>query len=75
MLLHGAGSFRQEWHDAGYVERLMKGLKVITFDLRGHGKSDLPEDPAGEIPAKIGQDLLAVADDCGVDHFTLWGFS
>lgn len=75
MLLHGGGSSRQEWHAAGYVERLKKVFKVITVDLRGHGESDLPEDPAGYTLAKMGQDLLAVADACGVDHFTLWGFS
>ncbi len=75
MLLHGGGSFRQEWHDAGYVERLEKAFKVITVDLRGHGESDQPEDPAWYTPTKMGQDFLAVADACGVDHFTICGFS
>jgi pimeloyl-ACP methyl ester carboxylesterase len=75
MLLHGGGSFRQEWHTAGYVERLKNEFKVITVDLRGHGESDQPEDPTGYSPAKMGQDFLAVANACGVDHFTIWGFS
>ncbi len=75
LLLHGGGSLRQEWHTTGYVERLMKSFKVITVDMRGHGESDLPEDPGAYTPSKMCQDFLAVADACGVDHFTIWGFS
>jgi pimeloyl-ACP methyl ester carboxylesterase len=75
ILLHGGGSYRQEWHNAGYVERLQKDFSVITLDLRGHGESDLPEDPASYALAKMGQDILAVADACQVDRFTIWGFS
>ncbi len=75
ILLHGGGSFRQEWHTAGYVERLQTAFQVITIDLRGHGESDQPENPTSYTPKKMSQDFLAVADACGVDHFTIWGFS
>jgi pimeloyl-ACP methyl ester carboxylesterase len=44
-------------------------------DLRGHGESDKPTDPACYSTEKQGQDLLAVADACGVDGFSLWGYS
>ena len=48
MLLHGGGGgqSRQSWHKAGYVERLKANYKVITMDIRGHGKSDKPTDPS-----------------------------
>lgn len=75
MLLHGGGSFRQEWHAAGYVERLKNEFTMITVDLRGHGESDQPENPPWYTPEKMSRDFLAVADACAVDHFTLWGFS
>jgi pimeloyl-ACP methyl ester carboxylesterase len=35
VLLHGGGSSRQEWHQAGYVHRLQDHFTVITLDLCG----------------------------------------
>lgn len=75
VLLHGGGSRRQEWHDAGYVRRLQDNFTVITLDLRGHGESDLPTEPADYAIDKMMQDVLAVADACEVECFTIWGFS
>lgn len=75
VLLHGGGGARREWHSAGYVARLAEVFTVITLDLRGHGESELPTDPADYRSEKYEQDILAVADACGVDHFHLWGMS
>jgi pimeloyl-ACP methyl ester carboxylesterase len=75
VLLHGGGSMRQEWHEAGYVKRLQDDFTVITIDLRGHGESAMPVDPADYTTDKMGQDILAVADACGVGRFTIWGMS
>jgi pimeloyl-ACP methyl ester carboxylesterase len=75
LLVHGGGGSRQEWHEAGYVRRLQADFTVITLDLRGHGQSGLPTDPAAYTPEKLGQDLLAVADACGVERFAMWGMS
>jgi len=75
MLLHGGGRTRRNWHEVGYVERLRGDFKVIAVDIRGNGESDKPTDPAYYTTDKMGQDLLAVADACGVERFTIWGFS
>jgi pimeloyl-ACP methyl ester carboxylesterase len=75
ILLHGGGSRRQEWRDAGYVERLQDNFTVVTIDLRGHGESDQPTEPADYAIDKMVQDVLAVADACGSERFTIWGFS
>jgi pimeloyl-ACP methyl ester carboxylesterase len=75
VLLHGGGTDRHEWAQAGYVRRLQERFTVLALDLRGHGESDLPTDPADYTPEKYGQDILAVADDCGVKQFTVWGMS
>jgi len=75
VLLHGGGGRRQEWQSAGYVERLRKQFTVITLDLRGHGESAMPPDPARYTIAQQVQDILAVATGCGVDHFAIWGMS
>jgi pimeloyl-ACP methyl ester carboxylesterase len=75
MLLHGGGSSRQEWQEAGYVERLKKEFTVISVDMRGHGESDKPTDFSSYSVERMEQDFLAVADACGVDRFVLCGYS
>jgi pimeloyl-ACP methyl ester carboxylesterase len=77
MLLHGGGGgqTRHSWHQAGYVERLQGDFKVITMDIRGHGESDKPTDPAAYSIDIMCQDILAVADACEVERFVIWGFS
>ena len=75
VLLHGGGGSRQMWHETGYITRLQADFTVIPIDLRGHGESDLPTDSADYTIDKMMGDVLAVADACGVERFTLWGFS
>jgi pimeloyl-ACP methyl ester carboxylesterase len=58
VLLHGGGGSRQEWHHAGYVGRLRDNYTVIAVDLRGHGESGLPTDPADYTVQKMLQDIL-----------------
>ena len=75
ILLHGGGSTRHDWHEAGYVDRLSDKFTVITLDLRGHGESGLPTDPSAYTTEKWGHDILAVADACDSKTFILWGMS
>jgi len=75
VLLHGGGGSRHEWHEAGYVRRLQGDHTVIAIDLRGHGESGLPTDPAHYAIERMLQDILVVADACAAEHFVLWGMS
>jgi pimeloyl-ACP methyl ester carboxylesterase len=75
ILLHGGGQTRQEWHTTGYVERLRHEFKVVTIDIRGNGESDKPTESTDYGTDKHCQDILAVADACGIEQFSLWGFS
>lgn len=75
VLLHGGGGNRQEWHQAGYVEHLRQHFTVIAVDLRGHGESSAPTDPAAYTISSILGDILAVVDQCGFDRFNVWGMS
>ena len=77
LLLHGGGGgqSRQSWHEAGYVARLKHEFRVITMDIRGHGDSDKPTDSGAYAINTICQDVLLVAEACGVETFALWGFS
>jgi pimeloyl-ACP methyl ester carboxylesterase len=77
VLLHGGGGghTRQNWHTAGYVERLKHDFKVITLDIRGNGESDKPTQPTDYTIDKHCQDILTVANVCGIEQFAIWGFS
>jgi pimeloyl-ACP methyl ester carboxylesterase len=44
LLTHGFSSTSQMW--AGQVEPFSRHFKLITWDMRGHGQSDYPADPA-----------------------------
>ena len=77
LLLHGGGPgiSRQDWHKIGYVERLKEAFTVITMDIRGHGESDKPVDPADYNIDTMCRDILDVASACDVNTFVLWGYS
>jgi pimeloyl-ACP methyl ester carboxylesterase len=57
------------------AEELARDHRVITWDLRGHGASDAPEDPAAySIDASV-TDIAALLDHVGTDAAVLVGHS
>ena len=72
LLVHGLSSNRRLWE--GSAARLHElGHPVATVDLRGHGRSDKPDD--GYDFATMGSDLLHVLDAVGFDTAVLAGQS
>ncbi|QEL22251.1 alpha/beta fold hydrolase [Bosea sp. F3-2] len=69
--IHGVGSYLEAWE--GVVERLSDRFRILTFDLRGHGRSSKVRGRY-EIDDFIG-DVLALADHAGFETFNLAGFS
>lgn len=49
--------------------------KIIAIDIRGNGESDKPTESSAYTTIIMCQNILAVADACKAEHFTLWGFS
>ena len=43
VFIHGLGSSTRDWEFQ--VPEFSRSYQVITFDLRGHGRSDKPEEP------------------------------
>lgn len=74
-LLHGGGMTRRSWHEAGYVSRLAAEFTVVTIDIRGNGESGKPATLPAFSPARLNQDLVAVANAVKADRFAIWGFS
>src|SRR4051812_10694822 len=79
VLMHGFTIDRQSWHTIGWVERLQEKFKVITLDMRGRGESDKPTVPQAYRIENLINDVLTVADECGVAKFSImahsWGGS
>jgi pimeloyl-ACP methyl ester carboxylesterase len=72
---NGVGVSTFFWHYI--IEHFQDRYTVLTWDYRGHGKSDPVPDPvAGEVGIEQhAQDLLAVLDDAGVTEALFLGHS
>jgi pimeloyl-ACP methyl ester carboxylesterase len=76
VLLHGVTESSESWHEAGYVERLLRrGRRLILMDCRGHGRSGKPHDPAAYSGRRRAADVVAVLDRAGVQRAALMGHS
>lgn len=69
--IHGVGSYLEAWD--GVAARLGDAFRVLSFDLRGHGRSSRVKGRY-EIDDFVG-DVLALADHVGFGQFDLAGFS
>ena len=74
-LLHGSVLSRAIWRGLGYLEPLAAQHTVIRVDIRGHGGSGAPHDPAAYTPEVLLADLLAVLDAEGASRAALMGYS
>ena len=76
MLLHGFAASGRQWLDHGPAAALAEaGYRVILPDLRGHGDSARPHDPACYPPDVLADDGLALIDGLGLDDYDLGGYS
>jgi pimeloyl-ACP methyl ester carboxylesterase len=75
VLLHGWGVDRTSWTGAGYIDELERDYRLVNIDIRGHGASDKPHEPAAYTADVLVRDVFAVADAEGLDRFGIWGQS
>lgn len=77
LLLHGLFSSAEvNWIKFGHAEQLAEaGFEAIMPDLRAHGQSDAPHDPAAYPSDVLVQDALALVEALGLDEYDLAGFS
>ena len=73
LLTHGYGESAAMW--APNVAALSAGRPVITWDMRGHGASDSPEDQARYTQQACLDDMAALLDAAGADRAVLGGLS
>jgi pimeloyl-ACP methyl ester carboxylesterase len=73
LLTHGYSSTSAMWH--GQVEALARDHKLILWDMRGHGQSDYPDDPAAYSEALTVGDIAAILDVVGTERAIIGGLS
>ena len=73
LLVHGFGGAKEDFAD--HVPALAADHTVAVFDLRGHGASDKPDDPAAYSLERLADDIVQVADALGFETFRLLGHS
>src|SRR5260370_37354667 len=59
----------------GQVAAFADRYRVILWDMRGHGRSDDPSDPAAYSEALTVGDMAAVLDACGEERAIIGGLS
>jgi pimeloyl-ACP methyl ester carboxylesterase len=73
LLTHGFSASAQMW--APNVAALSADRLVIRWDMRGHGRSDSPDDQAEYTQAACLRDMSALLDACGAERAILGGLS
>lgn len=77
VLVHGFASDRRgTWEEAGWTEALVDaGRRVLALDVRGHGESEKPHDPAAYDPAVTAGDVVRLLDHLSIPEADLVGYS
>ena len=74
LLSHGYTATATMWRPQ--VDALAaQGYRVITWDQRGHGRSDYPDDPEDYAEPLAVADMEAVLDEAGADRAVIGGLS
>ena len=73
ILTHGYSSTSAMWQ--GQIEALAKRHRLILWDMRGHGQSDYPDDPAAYSEALTVGDIAALLDEVGAAKAIVGGLS
>ncbi len=73
LLTHGYSSTSAMWQ--GQIEALSKHHRLVLWDMRGHGRSDYPVDPASYSEALTVADMAALLDAEGADSAIVGGLS
>ena len=73
LLSHGFSQSSAIWRDQ--VEALSGNYRVMTWDMRGHGRSDYPNDLAAYSETHSVADMAAILDACGLATAVIGGHS
>ena len=73
LLTHGYSATSAMWQ--GQIAALSKHHQLVLWDMRGHGRSDYPDDPAAYSEALTVADIAALLDKVGAGQAIIGGLS
>jgi len=73
LLTHGYSATSAMWDEQ--VQAFSDRYRIITWDMRGHGASDSPEDAALYSEEATVADMVAILEACGVQETVIGGLS
>jgi pimeloyl-ACP methyl ester carboxylesterase len=73
LLGHGYSATGRMWD--GQRAALGKSYRIVSWDMRGHGQSESPADPAQYSTALTVADMDALLRHCGIEHAVVGGLS
>src|SRR3954462_13887332 len=73
LLTHGYSSTSGMWQ--GQIEALSQHHELVLWDMRGHGQSDYPDDPAAYSETCTVADMAALLDQVGAEKAIVGGLS
>jgi pimeloyl-ACP methyl ester carboxylesterase len=73
LLTPGYSASARMWQ--GQMEALSDRFRIIAWDMRGHDRSDSPDDPALYSHEATVADMAAILDACGVERAVIGGLS
>ena len=75
VLIHGfSSSIEANWGQTRVIDALAKDFRVVAFDVRGHGKSDKPHDPAS-YGLNVVEDVTRLMDQLHIAKAHIVGYS
>jgi len=75
ILIHGfSSSLDANWGALGIIDKLAADFRVVALDVRGHGKSDKPHDPASYGMAVV-DDVTRLMDHLSIRKAHIVGYS
>jgi pimeloyl-ACP methyl ester carboxylesterase len=73
LLTHGYSSTSEMW--SGQIEALSKHHRLVVWDMRGHGRSDYPDDASAYSEASTVADMAALLDQVDASSAIVGGLS
>lgn len=73
VMTHGYGSTSAMWQ--GQIQPLTERYRLITWDMRGHGSTDSPEEQSSYSEAHTVEDLAALLRHLGIEQAVIGGLS
>jgi pimeloyl-ACP methyl ester carboxylesterase len=73
LLSHGYSATCRMWD--GQIAALAPRYRIIVWDMRGHGETDCPADPAAYSEALTVEDMAALLRHCGIERTVIGGLS